>query len=64
MKKNLFSGILPLILTLMPAACGSSSDDNRFKPRYLVPDDYMADPAARVFNGRLYVYPSHDRDTD
>ena len=64
MKKNLFSGILPLILTLMPAACGTSADDSRFKPRYLVPDDYMADPAARVFNGRLYVYPSHDRDTD
>jgi beta-xylosidase len=24
---------------------------------------YTADPTARVFNGRLYVYPSHDRDT-
>ena len=30
------------------------------KPRYLFPSDYMADPAANVFNGRLYVYPSHD----
>lgn len=30
-------------------------------PRYLVPDGtYMADPAAHVFNGRLYLYPSHD----
>lgn len=30
-------------------------------PRYLVPNDvYMADPAAHVFNGRLYLYPSHD----
>lgn len=30
-------------------------------PRYLVPDGtYMADPAAHVFDGRLYVYPSHD----
>ena len=30
-------------------------------PRYLVPDGtYMADPAAHVFNGRLYIYPSHD----
>ena len=28
--------------------------------RYLVPNDYMADPAAHVFNGRLYIYPSHD----
>lgn len=28
--------------------------------RYLVPQDYMADPAVHVFNGRLYIYPSHD----
>lgn len=31
------------------------------KPRYLVPDGiYMADPAAHVFNGKLFIYPSHD----
>jgi hypothetical protein len=29
-------------------------------PRYLVPDDYMADPAVHVFDGKLYIYPSHD----
>ncbi|MCM1451009.1 MAG: glycoside hydrolase family 43 protein [Clostridium sp.] len=28
--------------------------------RYLFPQDYMADPSAHVFNGRLYIYPSHD----
>ena len=32
-------------------------------PRYLFPGDYMADPAAHVFGGRLFVYPSHDRET-
>lgn len=31
------------------------------KTRYLVPGDYMADPSVHVFNGRLYIYPSHDR---
>ncbi|KAA6330041.1 Xylosidase/arabinosidase [termite gut metagenome] len=31
--------------------------------RYLVPDDYMADPAVHVFNGKLYIYPSHDRES-
>jgi hypothetical protein len=31
--------------------------------RYLVPDDYMADPAVHVFNGRLFIYPSHDRES-
>lgn len=30
------------------------------KPRYLVEHIYTADPAAHVFNGRLYIYPSHD----
>ena len=28
--------------------------------RYLVPSDYMADPAVHVFDGKLYIYPSHD----
>jgi hypothetical protein len=25
---------------------------------------FTADPSAHVFNGKLYVYPSHDRETD
>lgn len=33
------------------------------EPRYLFPSDYMADPSANVFNGRLYIYPSHDWDS-
>ena len=33
------------------------------KAKYLFPQDYMADPSANVFNNRLYVYPSHDRDS-
>ena len=28
--------------------------------RYLVPGDYIADPAVHVFDGKLYIYPSHD----
>ena len=28
--------------------------------RYLTPQYYMADPSAHVFNGKLYIYPSHD----
>ena len=30
------------------------------KKRYLFPSDYMADPSVHVFNGRVYIYPSHD----
>ena len=26
----------------------------------IIRDQYTADPTARVFNGRMYVYPSHD----
>jgi hypothetical protein len=33
------------------------------KKRYLLPTDYMADPAVHVFNNRVYIYPSHDRDS-
>ncbi len=33
------------------------------KFRYLVPGDYMADPAVHVFDGKLYIYPSHDRES-
>jgi len=25
---------------------------------------YTADPSAHVFNGKIYIYPSHDRETD
>lgn len=30
---------------------------------YLVPEDYMADPSVHVWNDRLYIYPSHDRES-
>jgi len=30
--------------------------------RYLVDHLYMADPAAHLFNGKIYIYPSHDID--
>jgi hypothetical protein len=35
------------------------------KAKYVLGPDselFMADPSAKVFNGKLYVYPSHDRD--
>ena len=28
--------------------------------RYLVPDLYTADPAVHIFNGKIFIYPSHD----
>jgi hypothetical protein len=33
------------------------------KAKYLVEKDFMADPAVHVFDGKLYIYPSHDRES-
>ena len=33
------------------------------KSRYLVDHLYTADPSVHVFNGKLYIYPSHDIDS-
>lgn len=30
------------------------------KSKYLFPNAYMADPSAHVFEGKIYIYPSHD----
>lgn len=31
--------------------------------KYLVANDFMADPAVHTFEGKLYIYPSHDRES-
>lgn len=33
------------------------------KSRYLYPNDYMADPSTHVFKNKIYIYPSHDRES-
>src|SRR5690606_9666437 len=33
---------------------------NMFAQNPLIRDQFTADPSARVFNDRVYVYPSHD----
>jgi len=61
MKKNKF--FLILIIALSICGCGSqarSGEEPAPKARYLFPKDYHADPAAHVFNGKIYIYPSHD----
>lgn len=32
-------------------------------PRYLFLSDFMADPSAHVFDDKIYIYPSHDRES-
>ncbi|MET3722274.1 glycoside hydrolase family 43 protein [Sphingomonas trueperi] len=39
-----------------------SPDGKRYLAQPLVKDLYFADPSAHVFNGKIYIYPSHDVD--
>lgn len=42
------------------AAAGATTDGRVFAHQPLVTGIYTADPSAHVFDGRIYVYPSHD----
>lgn len=46
--------------TRVPATTAASST---FVDQPLITDLYTADPSAHVFNGRIYLYPSHDIET-
>lgn len=41
-----------------------SPDGHRYLQQPLVTDIYTADPSAHVFDGRIYIYASHDIPTD
>lgn len=34
------------------------------KPKYIFNDLYFADPSVHIFNNKIYIYPSHDIQTD
>ena len=65
MKKEL---VLAFSFPFLLAACNSTPEketkaDDAFKgaiSKPLVTDIYTADPSAHVFNGKIYIYPSHD----
>ncbi|KAL2854265.1 putative xylosidase [Aspergillus pseudoustus] len=42
----------------------SSTTPSSSGPKPLITHVYTADPSAHVFNNKLYIYPSHDRETD
>ena len=50
MKKRF---LLPLTLGLMPFVTSTAQNP-------IIRDQFTADPTARVFNGKVYLYPSHD----
>lgn len=43
-------------------AQSSATQSDPTKPKPLVSHIYTADPSAHVFNGKIYIYPSHDID--
>jgi hypothetical protein len=52
-------------LALAHAASSPTAPDGRhYLSQPLVSSIYTADPSAHVFNGKIYVYPSHDVATD
>jgi hypothetical protein len=46
-----------------PAADSTAAAKPKFLSQPLVSDIYTADPSAHVFNGKIYIYPSHDIET-
>jgi hypothetical protein len=46
------------------SAQNGGADKSKFLSQPLVTSIYTADPSAHVFNGKIYVYPSHDVPTD
>ncbi|GAB4034101.1 glycoside hydrolase family 43 protein [Spirosoma gilvum] len=47
------------LFALQTGVCQNSTSSS-VKPKPLVTDIYTADPSAHVFNGKIYIYPSHD----
>lgn len=55
---------LPLLMAGLTVAVGQNPLSNPAKPKPLISHIYTADPSAHVFNGRIYIYPSHDVDAN
>jgi beta-xylosidase len=53
------------IVTMSAVVLGSQApkiDPSKFLTQPLVPGLYTADPSAHVFDGKIFIYPSHDID--
>lgn len=65
-----FSAYL-LLLIIFSAACkntseteGQNNPETTYQNQPLISEIYTADPSAHVFDGKVYIYPSHDIDSD
>ena len=46
---------------LLLGSCSGVATAPESEARYIFTADYMADPAVHLFDGRIYIYPTHDR---
>ncbi|WP_420846897.1 glycoside hydrolase family 43 protein [Mucilaginibacter straminoryzae] len=47
---------------MLPATRSAAQGKKKFLNEPLIKSIYTADPSAHVFNGKIYIYPSHDID--
>ncbi|QIP15210.1 family 43 glycosylhydrolase [Spirosoma aureum] len=60
LNKFTLAAITFVSVGLNDAVCQSTTRPDPAKPKPLVTALYTADPSAHVFNGKIYIYPSHD----
>lgn len=76
--KNLFKSLPAFAAVALFASCNKPTETNdtateaevvdstasRYLSQPLISDHYTADPSAHVFGGKIYIYPSHDVESD
>ena len=63
MKRFVVAGVLFVaVCAALVAGQATKPDPSKFLTQPLVRDLYTADPSAHVFNGKIFIYPSHDID--
>ncbi|WPR73407.1 glycoside hydrolase family 43 protein [Algoriphagus sp. NG3] len=76
--KNLFNLVPACCAVMILASCGKTTETNetvtetevidsiasKYLSQPLISDHYTADPSAHVFEGKIYIYPSHDVESE
>ncbi|EAZ80502.1 glycoside hydrolase family 43 protein [Algoriphagus machipongonensis] len=75
--KNLFKSLPAITLSVLLLSCNKPSETtesieldevqestSKYLSQPLVSDHYTADPSAHYFDGKIYIYPSHDVESD
>ncbi len=63
MNRSGMAGVLSVVAVVSAlAAQAPKPDPSKFLTQPLIPGIYTADPSVHVFDGKLFIYPSHDID--